>query len=433
MKSRLFSLLDPLGPLSPLNPRHRLNPFRSQTVARRPPGELEPSSHASVLAQLYGDRGSLDTVPVPNMEWWWQTIDVVCDDGSKYSIITNVQIFGVPVSGWVAQATVCVRDVATGEMWEAHTTGAFDPGTQARFIASGWSLGFAPLPGNGAQDQTYRVHVANDDLTLQLQVELGAHTLLGDPGAARGWYDLNPDGLVPLWASYRSRFAEPESGPHPRATMILRGRGTRTIDKIVRSRLDQQSLHLSPRDYHDWSLPSLAEAVLIRPQWLWYHAELQLQGEKNANLMLCKVVNGHTNRTMKLAAAICPAVGAPLLVPSDKIRFEDKQPQQQLNGRIKAPRVVLARFETALVKRSPWCGRYELTLQPKPSPSSAGSSGTADWTVRYPIVGPFGYNAQEVPIRVKGHVKDRDGDEHELVGEGTQEVLDLLKSVTLSS
>src|SRR5450432_2700374 len=167
MKSRLFSLLDPLGPLSPLNPRHRLNPFRSQTVARRPPGELEASSHASVLAQLYGDRGSLDTVPVPNMEWWWQTIDVVCDDGSKYSIITNVQIFGVPVSGCVAQATVCVRDVATGEMWEAHTTGAFDPGTQARFVASGWSLGFAPLPGKGgAQDQTYRVHVANDDLTL---------------------------------------------------------------------------------------------------------------------------------------------------------------------------------------------------------------------------------------------------------------------------
>jgi hypothetical protein len=426
MKGRLFSMLDPLGRWSPLNPRHRLNPLRSFVQPRKPPGELSSANHCSVLASLYGNGSSLDVVPAPNMEWWWQTIDVETADvrrtRGKYSIITNVQLFGVPLMGWVAQATVAIRDMASGRLWEAHTGGAFDPGANARFTASRWRLGFENADRASAK---YVVDVAGDELELNLIIASGPLTSLGDPQGRTGWYDLNPEGLIPFWASYRSRF-----GSSPGTQRMKLGDKELSITS-ANARFDQQSLHFSPRDVGAFSLPVLAEAALLRPQWLWYHARLHASDaasshRNSANLMLCRVVNGHTDQTMKLAAALCDDHGHVALIDSSTIELIQSKDEIPLRGRVRAPQKLRARFKLANDEHLKWwSGQYDVTLT---------ASGNQDWSVRYPIVGPLRYEAQEVPIGVTGSFFSADvRQKRDVTGEGTQEVLDLLKSVTLKS
>ncbi|MDQ2642682.1 MAG: hypothetical protein M3020_02620 [Myxococcota bacterium] len=440
MKARLFELLNPLGRFSPLNPRHPLHPLRSVIGPRRPPGVVnakrDESSEPSWLARFYGDPVRLDAVPVPNMEWWWQTIET-----DAVSLIINVQLFAVPLLGLVAQATVVVRYLngssgEQNEVAETHTSGVFDPGAPATFTAPGFRLGFV---GN-----KYVVHVRKDGLDVHVETSLGPVTLLGDPQGTPGWYDLNPDGGIPVWASYRSRFG--------RTSGHVESDGKRTeIDG--HARFDHQSLHFSARDTRAFSLPTLAESLLLRPQWIWYHARLRAvdaAGEDwpTLNLMLCRVTNGHTGTLMKLSGALCDDDGHSIAIERDSIRLSTAEPgTEELRGRVRAPSKLRARFsvngdgsEKGWLRQ--WArASYNLAIEARRSDQGE----IRDWTVRYPIVGPMRYEAQEVPVLIRGNCyalteerlgvgRERARDQRfSIEGSGTQEILDMLGSVTIKA
>jgi hypothetical protein len=435
VKARLFEVLNPLGRFSPLNPRHPLHPLRAVVRQRRPPGSVsrraDEESEPSWLARFYGDAVCLDDVPTPNMEWWWQTIEL-----GEMSLITNVHLFAIPLVGLVAQATVVVRQVKTGarrsgEVVEAYSSGVFDPREPASFSAPGFRLGF--------ERDGYRVQVKTSELDVDVTSKLGAVALLGDSGGKPGWYDLNPDGGVPIWASYRSRFGK------SKGTIKWGKEATQDVYGTVR--FDHQSLHFSARDTRAFSLPILAEYLLLRPQWLWYHARLN----HSVNLMVCKVTNGHTGSLMKLSAALCNDDGNTILVDPLSIRISSPDRKTpELRGWVKAPAELNVRFEVggeAMENEDDWRAdwmnrRYDLTL--KAARSSSGE--VQDWTVRYPIVGPFRYEAQEVPVEVTGQCSQFAQDPRlrtrgekaprgtvEVVGTGTQEILDMLGSVTIKA
>jgi hypothetical protein len=406
--------------------------MRPLFAERRPPGSMAGAGHESLLARFYGDPTSLDTVPAPNMEWWWQAIDFEAGN-TQVSVISNVQVFAVPLLGWVAQGTVAVRLLpskpgGTGTSLEVHAAGDLDPGPRAGFVAPGLRLGFL-------DPHTYRITVASSELQLELESSFGNAAWLGDPDGEAGWYDLNPKGLIPLWASYRSHFG------HVRGAFTVNGERYEAQGAAVR--FDHQSLHFSPRDVRAFSIPVMAEGLLLRPRWSWYHAKLEREDGDSVNLMLCEVTNGHTGAVMKRAAALSDDEGNTALVRSESIQLSlppRERARPSLRGRVKANSTLRARFEVVAHegRLAPhWEGSYDLTF---------AATLDQDWTVRYPIVGRLRYEAQEVPIGVEGSlgVVNRDrvdcgahdrggarGSHVALRGRGTQEVLDMLSSVTI--
>jgi hypothetical protein len=404
--NKFLRALDPLGPLSPLNPRHPLNPLRGQVVARRPPlGDLD-DDHRSLLAKVYG-RGTLDCLPFPNMEWWWNTVDLVTDRGDC-SLISNVHLFAVP-GGWVVQGTLAVRDRETLRSFQASTSGMLDPGSTARFTANGWHLHRDP------DTNTYRIDVHQGDLHVELLIDQGEIAHFNDADAPLGWYDNNPDGAIPYWASYRSRFGKARSGsirlPDGTSAKIQRGD----------ARFDHQSVHWSPRDVSSHSPAVLGEALITRPKWLWYHLRLELEGGVRLHVMAYELRNGHTERVLKRAVAIANDDGDVMLAEPDRIRF--KPSKERLPGRVAGPARMTIEFETQAPKDSDTLLRSSLEF-----------IGMRDqgFTVSYPVVGAAAYQAEEVvgSVAAGGRIHWLGKPYRVVSGTGTLEVLDMLGSLS---
>jgi len=362
-----------------------------------------------LLFGFYGARRSRFRVPAPNMEWWWHTIEVGGGEVPELSLLTNVHLFAVPLLGWVTQATVALRDLASNRTLEAHTSGSVSADDAARFTATDFHLGFEG-------PSTYRVDVQARDFRVDLRLHHGSVAVLGEAPWPPGWYDLNPAGSIPIWASYRSRSATSIEG-------VVEAFGKRCPIREGTARMDHQSLHFSPgADVKSLSPLVLAEAPLLCPQWLWYHARLRGAAQRALNVMVCEVRNGHTGRRMMRAAAVSDDDGNVARVDKRTIFFLPRG-RAQLPGAVVAP----AAMDVELTVAPEDCpasipsGRYALSLEQ--------SSGN-DWTVTYPIVGPLCYRAQEVPVQVRGNVTSPDG-RRALSGTGTQEVLDMLRSVTV--
>jgi hypothetical protein len=406
--NKLLFALDPLGPLSPLNPRHPWNPLRGQVVARRPPLGALDEDHRSLLAEVYG-RGALESLPFPNMEWWWNAVDLTTDRG-PCSLISNVHLFALP-RGWVVQGTVAVRDHTTRRSFQVTTTGMLDPGSTARFTASGWHLHRDP------EANTYRIDVHQGDFhVVDLLIDQGQIAHFNDAELPLGWYDNNPSGNIPYWASYRSRFGRAESGsirlPDGSTTDVLGGN----------ARFDHQSIHWSMRDVRTHSPAVLGEALITRPKWLWYHLRVELESGETFNVMAYELRNGHTDQVLKRAVAIANDQGDVTLAEPDRIVF--KPSQARLPGRVAGPEKMVIEFDT-LDPKDP-----EKLLK-----SSLAFSGRRDqgFTVNYPVVGSTAYQAEEIAGDVSAGGRLCWAGQAGIVarGTGTLEVLDMVGSLTM--
>ena len=417
MVAKLLLGLHPLGPLSPLNPHSVMSPLRTIVSERRPPRVTLDDSHESLLAKHYG-KGELQNIPFPNMEWWWNAIEVSGHpmhkgEDMRFSILSNVHVFAVPFAPPVVQGTVAVRDLLRKLSWQATTAGTLDPGPACRFTAHGWHNHW------DRHDEQYHIDVIDDDIELKLDIDYGDVTYFNDPlddPALRGWYDNNPDGTIPYWASYRSRFGRGVSGrlklPH------LDGEWTIWEGRVAsRARFDHQSLHWSSKDVGCLSHELLAEALITRPQWLWYHAALTVREQhaktarQGLNLMACELRNGHTGSVLKRAAALCDADGAVAAISPDTLNFTPSR--RRIAGRVSAPKTMQIEFD------APGPAKWDLKFVCRDDQG---------WTVSYPMAGPMRYDAQEVQGDVKGEFR-LGGKKYLVEGSGTLEVLDMLKSI----
>ena len=87
------------------------------TAERKPPLLGLPDHDGSLSALLYGRAGQFDTLPFPNMEWWWNTVEVEVESGARYFLLTNVHSFGTLAGPPVTCGTLAVFDVRSGQRW----------------------------------------------------------------------------------------------------------------------------------------------------------------------------------------------------------------------------------------------------------------------------------------------------------------------------
>lgn len=419
--SKLLFALDPLGPLSPLNPRHPLNPLRDQVVRRRPPRAHLPKDDSSLLALLYGD-GRLDNLPFPNMEWWWNATELRDSAGHELSLLSNVHLFALP-TGWVAQGTLAIRDRHTRRSFQVTTSGMLDPSARSRFTASGWHL--------RREGGAYVIDVHSGDLHVdELRLEQGNLVSFNDPGGPTGWYDANPDGAIPYWASYRSRFGTSATGE-----IQLPDNTSRTITR-GHSRFDHQSVHFSPRDVRTRSPAVLGEIPLTRPAWLWYYLRVETR-RGPLNVVAYELYNANTERVLKRAAAVCGDDGVAVGADVGSVEFE--RSADFVPGRVAAPRRMVIRFVTngaaqrSGSRRAPKPERNVLTFR---------CEDDQGFSVNYPVAGSLVYQAGEIPGKVgtdSAAANEQNqlwwhGERHLLgedAGTGLLEVLDLGSLVTL--
>lgn len=427
MKDFLSRVLDPLGPLSPLHPRHPLNPLRPRRARRPPPVELG-DEHNSLLAVLYDDATTLDRVPFPNMEWWWNAVECTAKQtkpkgaaGLEFSIITSVHLYALPLLGLVAQATIAIRRLKDGRTFQVSSPGEVLPDASCRFEAPGWS----------AQRATnrYEFHVATEELSCDLTfTDRGTLAFFGDPGTL-GWYDNNPTGFIPYWASYRSRFGRP-SGTF---RLVTDGKELEyeidSEDDRGHVRFDHQSLHWSLEDIGGPSLPIFAEALITRPSWKWIHARIGGGGAEPEDLMAYELRNGHTGKVLKRVAALSSETAGARAAFEDGLLFREKRKQRDDSGEHDEPEQTIIEFDVLPPekpggKKRPSADeradRYVITLTPKRD---------VDSIVEYPVAGKLCYRAKEVYATVKGSVTRADGSKTRLEGTGVREEFDLITSL----
>jgi hypothetical protein len=340
MKAPWFRvLLDPLGPLSPLNVRHPLNPLRSQLVGRAPPPVLLDEDHDSVIARCYGDAVTLDRVPFPNTERWWNSVDVTLR-GARFSIITSVQLFGLPGSEGRAHAVVAVRNLDTGLDFQVSAAGTLDAGRSCRFSAPGFHLRRTADSGEKNRGH-YLVNVVEGDFELDMALTQGRVAYFNDPNTGpeqRGWYDNNPNGNIPYWSSHRSRFGAVEH-----IQLRLPGGFQAQLDGPEgHARFDHQSVHASPKDVGGLSPGVVEEALITRVQWFSYTARFRVTREdahtpaSPLNLSAHELRNGYTGRILKRVAALSDDDGNVSLLRGDMLDFRSSR--AKLPGRVGAPR-----------------------------------------------------------------------------------------------
>lgn len=408
MTNRLLSLFGPLGRFSPLNPRNQWNPLRS-VVERRPPKNALDDSHHSLLAELYGDTTTLDSAPFPNMEWWWNAAECTATRGSEektFSIITNVHLFALPLVGLVAQGTLAIRDKQTGQTWQIHSKGELKPDSSCRFDAKGWLA--------QRTEGHYLFNAAQGEIEAQLDFEQGEVACFGDADQPPGWYDNNPNGLIPYWASYRSRFGS-VSGTfvldadqdEPEQIWTIR-------QKESYARFDHQSLHWSARDVGTYSLPVLAEALVTRPQWSWFHLHLNKADGKGLNFMAYQLRNGHSGVVLKNAAALNDDQGQVVLIGEDALSFRSSGARLSKDFEIHG-----IDFTIRNAPDPKWNGDYQLNVE---------RDDVRNFTVDYPVFKDFRYRAQELCITVTGTQRGNRGARQNHRGEGVEEVFDMFSS-----
>jgi hypothetical protein len=395
--------LSPFGRFSPLSPNNVFNPLRTVTH-RKPPKQALDDSHHSLLAELYGDTFTLDVAPFPNMEWWWNAAECSAtrgDEERKLSIITNVHLFALPIVGLVAQGTLAIRDKTSGKTWQIHSKGELSAGADCRFEASGWQAYRHP--------KGYVFKAVQGELEANLAFGQGKVACFGDLNQPPGWYDNNPKGLIPYWASYRSRFGNVSGTLVLDADQDVPEQIWTLVPGKSHSRFDHQSLHWSARDVGAYSLPVLAEALITRPRWSWFH--LRLNDE--LSLMAYELCNGHTATVLKRAAAINDDAGRVALIGDDALSF-------RTSGKRGSKDFEIHRIDLT-VKDAPvsaWDGDYQLDVERGQVPQ---------FTVDYPVFDKFRYRAQELCVQVKGSQRNH-GKTQRLRGEGVEEVFDMFSS-----
>lgn len=414
MRNRLLSLFGPLGRFSPLNPRNMWNPLRT-VVERRPPKSALDDSHHSLLAELYGDATTLDSAPFPNMEWWWNAAECTATKGGEkktFSIITNVHLFALPLVGLVAQGTLAIRDKETGKTWQIHSKGELSPGSDCRFDAKGWSA--------HRTDGHYIFNATQAELEAQLDFEQGEVACFGDADQPPGWYDNNPKGLIPYWASYRSRFGSVSGRFVLDADQDAPEQIWTIQPQASYARFDHQSLHWSARDVGTYSLPVLAEALITRPQWSWFHLNLnKADGQPNGlNFMAYELRNGHTGVVLKRAAALNDDQGRVALIGDDALSFRSSGARLSKDFEIYG-----IDFTVRDAPLAAWNGDYELNVE---------HEDVRDFTVDYPVFKDFRYRAQELCIKVTGSQRGERRARQSHSGEGVEEVFDMFSSFGVS-
>ncbi len=429
--SRARSPFGALGMFSPLSPLSLLNPLNVRSLDRRPPNLVLGRDHDSVLARLYGG-GELQRIPFPNMEWWWNAMEFRANAGGgpgqshEFSVISNVQLFTLPNGQSVAQGTLSIRNLTKRRRFQVQTSGTLDPGRSCRFGASGWHLWRTADEDDNAPDAgTYHIEVFAPDFRVELSLSQGKVAYIGDAGPDSGWTDNNPEGLIPYWVTYRSRFGK--------VTGSIRLPDDKQVLKVVMSepalqnmsepalqnqvRFDHQSVHWSPRDIGGLSAQILSEAAMTRPAWLWYHLRLVVTGGQARatdvlNLVAYELRNGHTGGVLKRFAALTDDSGRELPIDSEELTF--KPSRARIPGKVSAPRQMTIEFRTSSGMRV----KVDFTC-----------SEGQDFTVSYPVVGALAFEAQEAYGQVKGTIRSADK-ELSVAGTGTLEVLDFLKSLS---
>ncbi len=417
-----WNLLDPRNPLSPLHPAHPMQRRQGARGAgpRRPPLVPLPEHDGAVSAQLYRNAGRLDALPAPNMEWWWNTIELDTHDGSRLFVLTNVHSFGTASRVPDTRGTVTVFDVRNGRRVAARSAGRVTGEASCKYEARGWFLqrldpGCASYAadlrraarllavGEGelaraSRHGCYVIVIDTPALRARLYLEQRGTVLYGDHGGVPGWYDNNPGGAAPTWASYRSRFQVPhgqlELGASRHPVTVVSGH----------ARFDHQSLHWSAEDNGPPSPAALLEQMTARPKWAWYHGRL----EGGLNVMAYEIWNANTRVKSKVAASVANEhTGEVAAAHPSTIMLN----VPRTHGALSAPVDAAICFDIRGGQRGVPSGRYEVRF---------GYDTTIDWTVDYAAGGPFVYRAQEAYCTLSGRTPVGPAR-----GTGTQEVLDL--------
>ncbi len=419
------NLIDPLGLLNQKHsPSTSDRHAPSGSAARRPPLLPLPEHDGAVSACLYGTPGRFDALPFPNMEWWWNTIEVDDSHGNRYFMLTNVHSFGTFVGGPSTCATIALFDTRSGARRVVRSTGKVSGDRSCTYVAPGWLLqrldpcapsfrsdlqraasllDVSPAELARASERgCYIVSVQSRELEAQVYLEQHATVLYGDRTTEPGWYDNNPSGLLPHWASYRSRFETPRG----RLRLSTPQGGTKFQVADGNARFDHQSVHWSTRDNGPPSLAALAEQLGSRPKWIWYHGRLG----GRLNVMAYKIWNVNTNVTTKVAAAVVDEVTGELGIADPKsILFS----ASRTTGPLAAPTGGTLTFNLTGGCGAVPAGSYELRFD---------YDSSIDWSVNYAVGRFLVYRAQEAYCTVSGRTPCGPAQ-----GTGTQEVLDLGK------
>ena len=388
---------------------------------RKPPLVPLPEHDGCVSALLYGRTGHFDALPFPNMEWWWNAIEVEGSDGRWYFMVTNVHSFGNPLGPPITCGTVALFDVRSGRRCVSRSVGSVTADRSCAYVAPGWLLqrldpeapsfradleraaGALHVPASelarASTNGCYVVSVSSPEMEVHLYLEQHASALYGDP-ATPGWYDNNPHGLLPHWASYRSRFET------PRGTLQQGRRSAGALLTVTggNARFDHQSVHWSTRDNGLPSPPALVEQLLTRPKWIWYHGRV---GDR-LNVMAYKIWNANLRTRTKVAGAIADEASGALVTldPSD-VSFNITRTTGALAAPVDAVLTLHVREGVPAIP----AGAYELQFRYDTS---------IDWTVDYAVGRSLAYRAQEAFCTVSGRTPSGPAS-----GTGTQEVLDL--------
>ncbi len=410
MKHLLRSLLNPVGRHSPLNPRNAFNLLRP-VVERKPPKGALDDSHHSLLAELYGDATTLDKAPFPNMEWWWNAADCKAKDAGgaeqDFSIITNVHLFAIPLVGLVAQGTLAIRHRQSGRTFQIHSRGEVDPGPACHFEAKDWYA--------KRENSVYEFSAKGEAAKAALKFHQGKVAYFGDAEHPSGWYDNNPKGLIPYWASYRSRFGKVEGWFEIELTPGTISKWT-IEDAKSHARFDHQSLHWSPRDVGTFTLPVLAEALITRPQWSWFHLTFPdpTDTTRKLNFMAYELRNGHSGNVLKRAAALNDDDGDVALI-GDELVLQTLGHRRDKAFRVTGMEFTVPESDDGLRK---WHGTYSLNVE---------RDAVKDFTVDYPVYKDFRYRAKELCVNVKGLRRSK-AKRDAFEGQGVEEVFDMFSS-----
>jgi len=390
------------------------------TAERKPPLLGLPDHDGSLSALLYGRAGQFDTLPFPNMEWWWNTVEVEVESGARYFLLTNVHSFGTMAGPPVTCGTLAVFDVRSGQRWGLRSLGSVSGDRSCVYRAPGWLLqrldpqaqsfssdlqrAAEALKVNAAElaraseQGCYVASIALPELEVQLYFEQRATALYGD-ASTPGWYDNNPGGRLPCWASYRSRFEI------PRGRVRLGSPGSR-VQHVNggNARFDHQSVHWSTRDNGLPSPPALLEQLLNRPKWVWYHGRIN----ERLNVMAYQIWNVNTRLKTKLAAAIADeATGALVRLGSGDMSFRFPRTTGPLSAPVDTELSLTVREGCPGVP----AGSYQLRFH---------YDDAIDWTVDYAAGRALVFRAQEAFCSLSGRTPLGPAN-----GTGTQEVLDL--------
>jgi hypothetical protein len=399
-----------------------------ERMGAHPPGRAVPEHDASVMRMLF--RGAR----FPDTEWWWNTIHVEVADESGHrrnlSIITNVQLMGEPLRGELRPAAVvAIRDVFTGERWVRTSRGVLSNDEACRYTTPGWTLMRLDPSRRAFDEDAFSVGIEPDDArrrfpkgayVVQVETEtfevdlLLAQTKWGLLGP-KGWLDYNERGRLPLWATTKTRMAD------PRGTIHLSTRGHWRSYEVVggSAHFEQQCVlpsaslpvlalvALDPRDAER----ALTELRTIRPKWHWYRASLG-RGVHFTGFVMWSM---RTGAPMRKLGALFDPFGHVVAVDPRTLRVE---PYDHYSvGDVTVPRATRIRFDLPARAHHAPVGEYELDLRHAPD---------IDWRVPYQCPMGLVCMAHEAHAVVETAV---DGRSWDASGVATQETIDLEASL----